>query len=93
MVMDLNALVVGDTPLYLLLAQGINDRGEIVGTALDSTGQQVGFLAVPTYGDEDRPDASKESREDSSRNVLVPSNVRPQLTGFSRLVLNSMERK
>src|SRR6202167_6606996 len=43
--MDLNGLVQGDSSLYLFLAQGINDRGEIVGTAIDASGGQVGFLA------------------------------------------------
>jgi hypothetical protein len=31
----------------LVLAQGINDSGEISGTAIDQNGNQVGFLGVP----------------------------------------------
>jgi probable HAF family extracellular repeat protein len=87
---DLNALVVGDSPLYLLIAQGINSGGEIVGTAVDPSGQQVGFLAVPAYGDLVQAAALAESRERDSRNG-IPSNFRPQLTGFSRLVVQAMQ--
>jgi hypothetical protein len=31
----------------LVLAQGINDSGEISGTAIDQNGNQVAFLGVP----------------------------------------------
>jgi probable HAF family extracellular repeat protein len=43
---DLNALAL-PTSLNLVLAQGINDSGEISGTAIDQNGNQVGFLGVP----------------------------------------------
>jgi probable HAF family extracellular repeat protein len=87
---DLNALVVGDSPLYLLIAQGINSRGEIVGTAVDQNDRQVGFLAVPAYGDGVQAGASAKSGESAARNVS-PSNFRPRLTGFSRLVFEAMQ--
>jgi len=45
---DLNTLVIQPTSLYLTLAQGINDAGEITGSAIDTTTNQiVGFLAIP----------------------------------------------
>lgn len=46
---DLNALIAGDSPLYLLLACSINSSGQIVGLAFDtSTGDLHGYLASPS---------------------------------------------
>lgn len=45
---DLNTLVSGTTPLYLLTACSITSKGEIIGIALDSSGNPHGYLAVPT---------------------------------------------
>jgi probable HAF family extracellular repeat protein len=87
---DLNAFVVGDSPLYLLIAQGINNRGEIVGTAVDPSGEQVGFLAVPAFEDGIENSASQKKRE-STVHTVIPSNFRLQLTGFSRLVFEAMQ--
>ncbi|MGB2603636.1 MAG: hypothetical protein WBC78_08575, partial [Candidatus Sulfotelmatobacter sp.] len=54
---DLNTLVIQPTSLYLTLAQGINDAGEITGTATDtSTGETVGFLAAPVFDGSGNPD-------------------------------------
>lgn len=45
---DLNALVPPDSSLYLLIAYGINDSGEIAGFGVDaSTGDAHAFLATP----------------------------------------------
>ena len=45
---DLNTLIPPNFPLYLQVAQEINDFGEIVGEATDqSTGQNLAFLAIP----------------------------------------------
>lgn len=45
---DLNTLVPPGSPLFLLYADSINSRREIVGAALDqSTGATVPFLALP----------------------------------------------
>jgi probable HAF family extracellular repeat protein len=46
---DLNTLVVGDSPLYLLTACSINSRGEITGLGLTSTGEIHTYLATPTH--------------------------------------------
>jgi probable HAF family extracellular repeat protein len=89
---DLNTLVVqGDPNLSLFLAQGINDAGEISGTAVDSsTGLQVGFLAVPVYdGSGNTPAVPKAN----ARKVVSPENVWKHLTGFSRLALGGAEAK
>jgi len=92
MMMDLNGLVQGDSSLYLFLAQGINDRDEIVGTAIDASGGQVGFLAVPVHGGEsDAANSSSANRTGSSRKVILPSGFRPQLTGFSRMLFEAKD--
>jgi probable HAF family extracellular repeat protein len=44
---DLNALVPANTPLYLLIAYGINDSGEIAGFGVDNNGDIHAFLATP----------------------------------------------
>jgi probable HAF family extracellular repeat protein len=48
---DLYALIVSDTPLYLLLACSINSSGQIIGLAFDTTtGELHGYLATPSAG-------------------------------------------
>jgi probable HAF family extracellular repeat protein len=88
---DLNTLVVqGDPNLSLILAQGINDSGEISGTALDSsTGLQVGFLAVPVYN------GSSPNSEDKTalRRPLLPASAARHLAGFSRIALKNASTK
>jgi probable HAF family extracellular repeat protein len=45
---DLNTLIPAGSPLYLCFALGINDRGEIVGVAMQKrTGEFHAFLATP----------------------------------------------
>ena len=44
---DLNTLIDGSSNLNLQLAFSINDRGEIVGLALNDKGEPHGFLAIP----------------------------------------------
>lgn len=47
---DLNALVPPDSPLYLLIAYGINESGEIAGFGVDAvTGDVHAFLATPCH--------------------------------------------
>jgi len=81
---DLNTLVVGDSGLYLLLAQGINNRGEIVGTAAEPDGMQVGFLAVPADAGPAGPDSPMGGRA-GSRTFAGRPDSRPRLIGFPRL--------
>ena len=45
---DLNTLVAGSSPLYLLTACSINTRGEITGLGLTSSGEIHTYLASPT---------------------------------------------
>lgn len=67
---DLNKLVRGKSALYLLLADAINDRGEIVGFGATTSGEVHGFLA--TRCDRDRDDkhcCRDECRKDADLNV------------------------
>ncbi len=94
MMLDLNALIQPDSSLYLTNAQGINDRGEIAGTALDTaTGAVVAFLAVPAYGGVSEADSSKGSSEENSGKVAPSATVRRQLTGFSRLAFGGAKTR
>jgi probable HAF family extracellular repeat protein len=47
---DLNTLIAGDSPLYLLTGCSINSRGEITGLGLTSTGEIHTYLATPSQG-------------------------------------------
>lgn len=91
--MDLNELIVGDSPLYLLLAQGIDDNGEIVGTAAQPGGQQVGFLAVPAHEDGDQARSEVRSPENRENAFARSSRVHLQLSGFARVVVERATTK
>ena len=47
---DLNTLIAGESPLYLLTGCSINSRGEITGLGLTSTGEIHTYLARPAHG-------------------------------------------
>jgi probable HAF family extracellular repeat protein len=47
---DLNTLVAGDSPLYLVSGCSINSLGEITGLGLTRTGEIHTYLATPTHG-------------------------------------------
>jgi probable HAF family extracellular repeat protein len=46
---DLNSLVTGGSPLYIIDACSINSRGEIIGFAIASDGTSHGYLAIPIH--------------------------------------------
>jgi probable HAF family extracellular repeat protein len=46
---DLNTLIAGHSPLYLLTGCSINSRGEITGLGLTSTGEIHTYLATPIH--------------------------------------------
>ena len=86
---DLNTLVIQPTSLYLALAQGINDAGEIAGTAIDtSSGEAVGFLAVPVFDGSGNPDiASRAGVDPNPRQFILTERMKKQLPFFSRTAL------
>ena len=74
---DLNSLVPTGS-LYLTQAEGINDRGEIAGTAFDqSTGASPAFLAIPA--------PAAQIAGDSARKIILPENIRASLQRRLRL--------
>jgi len=56
---DLNTLIAGDSPLYLLTGCSINSRGEITGLGLTSTGEIHTYLATPTHRDANSESSSQ----------------------------------
>jgi uncharacterized membrane protein len=65
---DLNTLIPSTSGLYLLLACGVNNSGEIIGLAVDSNGVFHGYLATPR-GDRDGHDAALDGPMTLSDNV------------------------
>jgi probable HAF family extracellular repeat protein len=78
---DLNTLIQSDSSLNLVLANDINDQGEIVGYAVDSTsGATVAFLAVPVLNGRGSSSKALQTQNDSkSRSFSVPENIRQEL--------------
>jgi probable HAF family extracellular repeat protein len=75
-VTDLNSLIQPGASLSLVLANDVNDTGEIVGYAVDSTsGDLVAFLAVPSNSGEDRKSAAVHN----SQRAVLPESIRLQL--------------
>jgi probable HAF family extracellular repeat protein len=75
---DLNSLIPPGSPLYLTQAEGINDRGEIAGTAFDpSTGGSPAFLAIPA--------PAAQIAGDSAKKMMLPENIRASLQRRLRL--------
>ena len=71
---DLNTLIAGDSPLYLLTGCSINSRGEITGLGLTSTGETHTYLATPTHSV-----ATSESTSQGLINARVLSDVARKL--------------
>ena len=86
---DLNSLVPVDSPLYLLLADGINDAGEIAGFGVDTTtGNIHAFLATPCDQNHALTDWCKDDSTGGERPRLVLSeNSRKQLQKLLRFRL------
>ncbi len=47
---DLNTMIAGHSPLYLMTGCSINSRGEITGLGMTSTGEIHTYLATPIHG-------------------------------------------
>jgi probable HAF family extracellular repeat protein len=77
---DLNTLVPGPpfSPLYLLVAWDINDRGEIAGLGLASTGEQHAFLAIPCDEDHAEVEGCKDAAGlNAVEQPIEPTGVNP----------------
>jgi probable HAF family extracellular repeat protein len=77
--MDLNSLIPPGSPLYLTYGGGINDQGEIAGTAvlLSNPNEQPAFLAIPA--------PAAQIAGDSAQKMILPENVRASLQRRLRL--------
>jgi probable HAF family extracellular repeat protein len=72
---DLNTFIPPDSPLYLTFGGGINDRGEIAGSAFDQkTSDAPAFLAIPVAGS-----SAAQPSSISKPKVTLPENVRKLL--------------
>ena len=69
---NLQDLVVGDSPLYLLVAFGINDVGQIAGFGATSSGDIHDFLACPGLHVLRHPAAASEGAEPAAQDVTRP---------------------
>jgi probable HAF family extracellular repeat protein len=87
--LDLNALTPPDSPMYLLLAYGINDSSEIVGFGMETTtGDLHGFLAIPCDRDHSGTDWCKDDADgaDAEADKTV-DRPRPTLSENARKLL------
>jgi probable HAF family extracellular repeat protein len=76
---DLNTLIPADSPLYLMQAIAINNRGQIVGAGLQSSsGETHAFLLNPVSGDEHDAGVRLAVPSESPK-VVLPENVRKLL--------------
>jgi probable HAF family extracellular repeat protein len=64
---DLNTLIAGHSPLYLLTGCSINSRGEITGLGLTGKGEIHTYLATPTPG--------VATSESTSKGVISPKTL------------------
>jgi len=81
---DLQSLIPSDAPLTLTWGSGINDRGEISGSAYDSsTGVSPAFLAIPCnseHADDESCQAATQASVGVARpRVVLPESIREQL--------------
>jgi len=77
---DLNDLVVGNSPLFLLFGAAIDSRGEIVGFGATEQGDVHAFLATPSSGA--LGDSFLLAQQGALKPVALPENVRKQLRGW-----------
>jgi probable HAF family extracellular repeat protein len=77
--MDLNSLISPDSPLYLTFGGGINDRGEIAGSAVlkSNPNEAPAFLAIPA--------PAAQIAGDSARRITLPETIRASLQRRLRL--------
>lgn len=65
-IIDLNTVIPAGSPLFLMEAAAINDRGEIGGWGRLANGEHRAFLLTPCDGDRDDCDDAKSSAADAT---------------------------
>jgi probable HAF family extracellular repeat protein len=75
---DLNTLVSASSPVFLLFADAINNRGEIAGWGVTEAGDVHAFLAIPKNGQDDGDSFSSAASGGTteSERVTLPESVR-----------------
>jgi len=81
---DLGTLIPPDSPLQLTFAGGINDRGEIAGSAFNqTTGASPAFLAIPCDDMHSEDKECQEGAQDAIAverpHVVLPEDIRERL--------------
>ena len=90
---DLNALVPPDSPLYLLIAYGINDAGQIAGFGVNSNGDIHAYLATPCNRDQVDKDLLTAPPEGAAvEGAVTTERPRPVLSENARRQLQRMLR-
>jgi len=77
---DLNTLVAGKSPLFLLWGGAIDSHGEIVGFGATEQGDVHAYLATPSSGAP--ADSFSVAQQGSLKPVALPENVRKQFRGW-----------
>jgi len=92
---DLNTLISGASPSFLLQASAINSRGEIVGFGLTSSGDVHAYLAIPNHGNEGIAPGVAGRPSGSPKIALSEEDVRKllQQVRLGRFGIRSLERK
>jgi len=76
---DLNTVIPPNSPLYLLSANDVNDRGEIAGQGYDPvSGDAPGFLATPSSSD-DAVEGAISVERSQRQTITLPDNIRQHL--------------
>jgi probable HAF family extracellular repeat protein len=93
---DLNSLIAADSPWYLVYALGINDVGEIVGFAVEtSTGDLHAYVATPIRSGSGEQNLMPAPPTGGSARVVLPEKIRvllQQRLPFGRLGTRQMGR-
>jgi len=74
-IFDLNTLIPPGSALYLQVVQAINDRGEVAGQGVDSSGNNHAFLLIPCDGSHPGVEGCDYSLADES---TAASSARPR---------------
>jgi probable HAF family extracellular repeat protein len=77
---DLNTLIPADSTLYLIFGCSINASGEIIGLAVDSSGNLHGYLATPVRSDRGS-EALSTAPQSAASPMVLPEAVRKTIRG------------
>lgn len=86
---DLNTLIPPDSPLYLTVADIINDLGEIAGTGVDANGNQHAFFLIPQEGN---GNFSEDATAGAADARVLKASVSPASSALSEAVAGARFR-